>query len=99
MIGNPPQYTPSQYATDMKNPGAVDGLSQPDPFNQFGEHPHQRGTTRGVNEVSLGQEAPAGGVTLKELVCVTCGQRSYTPDGICPYRDHLLHQVEDLNKD
>ena len=41
-----------------------------------------RNTTRGSSGVPLGQE-DMGGVALKELVCRTCGQRSYTVDGVC----------------
>jgi hypothetical protein len=62
------------------------------------ENPYERGTTRGWSQVSLGQDAPVDATTLKELVCSVCGQRSYTLDGACPFRDDILHRMEDLSE-
>jgi hypothetical protein len=55
-----------------------------------------RNTTRGNSAVMFDQPMPRGGILLVELVCPVCGDRSYTVDGKCPYRESLFHQVEDM---
>ena len=57
---------------------------------------YERDTTLGGSAVLFATDAPTPAVVLKENICSVCGGRSYTVDGVCPYRDEMLHQVEDL---
>jgi len=55
-------------------------------------HPLERSTTRGHNEVILGQEMPENTVVMKRSRCPVCFETFWSVSGSCPYTDNYLHQ-------